>query len=394
MTDKHTHEVRELPVRTATGGSNHHFFGYYDMLQWDVTGRYILGLETTFMDRSPTPEDPAIVGLIDVEEGCRWEPLAETHAWNWQQSSRLQWLATAPDREIVFNDLTDDGFVAVILDIHTGKRRTLPQPVNILTHDGTQALTLNFSRVHHFRPGYGYPGIDDPSINEPAPADDGVFWMDLASGESRLVVSFADLLALPQRDDWPGASHWVNHLEISTDDRRFSLLHRWTLPNGSWWTRLITANMDGSDIYLLNDQDMVSHYDWRDGAHILAYSAHPARKEPWDFYVHTDQSAEVEPLGKMMPGQDGHCSYSPDRRWVLNDTYPDEQGRRTLMLYDIASDRRIDLGKFYSPAVEPDELRCDLHPRWNRTGTQICFDSVHEGSRQIYLVDVEEVVSG
>ncbi len=305
----------------------------------------------------------------------------------------MQWLATAPDREIIFNDLTDDGFVTVIMDVHTGAKRTLPRPVNIVTHDGTAALTLNFSRVHHYRPSYGYPGVDDPSIHEPVPADDGVSWMDLTTGESRLIISFEDILELPpERDDWAGASHWVNHLAITTDDRRCSLLHRWTLPTRERWTRLITANMDGSDIYLLNDYDMVSHFDWRDGNHILAYAGDPSGN--WDFYVQTDQSTEMEPLGEMMPNEDGHCSYSLDRQWVLNDTYPDDEGLRTLMLYEVATDRRIDIGKFYSPGPETSQLRCDLHPRWNRDGTQISFDGVHEGSRQIYLVDVGEVVGG
>ena len=389
---QHTHEVHQLPVRAVTHGPNHHFFGYYDMLQWDATGRYMLGLETTFMDRPPEPKDPAVIGLIDTENDYRWQPLTETHAWNWQQSTRLQWLASAPDCEIIYNDLTEDGFIAVIMDGHSGERRTLPRPVNIVSHDGTAALPLNFSRVHHFRPGYGYPGVDDPSINEPAPAEDGVFWMDTQTGENRLIVSFEQLVALEPRADFVGASHWVNHLEISTDDQRCSILHRWTLPTGRWGTRLITANMDGSGLYLLNDHDMTSHYDWRDGSHILAFATHPLAGNR--FYVFPDKSQEAELLGEMMPKDDGHCSYSPDRRWVLNDTYPDKQQLRTLMLYEVAADRRIDLGKFYSPAREPSQLRCDLHPRWNRDGTRICFDGVHEGSRQIYLVDVGEVDSG
>jgi Tol biopolymer transport system component len=32
--------------------------------------------------------------------------------------------------------------------------------------------------------------------------------------------------------------------------------------------------------------------------------------------------------------------------------------------------------------------RTDLHPRWSRDGKLITFDSIHEGERQIYLVDV------
>ena len=40
----------------------------------------------------------------------------------------------------------------------------------------------------------------------------------------------------------------------------------------------------------------------------------------------------------------------------------------------------------------PPELRCDLHPRWSRGNTMVCFDSTHELSRQIYVVDVKELV--
>ncbi len=88
MSAQHTHEVHELPARAITRGPNHHFFGYYDMLQWDATGHYMLGLETTFVDRPPQPEAPAVIGLIDVENDSRWGPLAETYAWNWQHRAR------------------------------------------------------------------------------------------------------------------------------------------------------------------------------------------------------------------------------------------------------------------------------------------------------------------
>ncbi|TSA45654.1 hypothetical protein D4R51_01410 [bacterium] len=61
----------------------------------------------------------------------------------------------------------------------------------------------------------------------------------------------------------------------------------------------------------------------------------------------------------------------------------------------------VEVRKFYSL---PDEkygvkndwdlsgLRADLHPRWNRDGTEICFDSVHDGSRQVYVVDVGAII--
>ncbi len=79
MSIKNAHKVRELPVCAATTGPNHHFLSYYDVPQYDASGRYILGIETTFKDLSPAV-DRATVGLIGLENNYRGEPLAEIHA--------------------------------------------------------------------------------------------------------------------------------------------------------------------------------------------------------------------------------------------------------------------------------------------------------------------------
>ena len=93
--------------------------------------------------------------------------------------------------------------------------------------------------------------------------------------------------------------------------------------------------------------------------------------------------------------RDGHCSYSPDRNWVLTDTYPSrDDSRRTLILYRSETDRRVDIGRFYSDPAVSGPIRCDLHPRWSRDGRQVCVDSIHEGSRQMYVIDVTAVTGG
>ena len=106
-------------ARAVTSGPGHHFFGYYDKCPWDASGRYMLGLETTFLDRPPTPDDTAVIGLIDTASDNRWEPMAETRAWNWQQGSMLRWLPSAPDRLIIYNDREEDRFISVIRDVRT-----------------------------------------------------------------------------------------------------------------------------------------------------------------------------------------------------------------------------------------------------------------------------------
>ena len=59
------------PVRQFTRGPKHHWFGYYDKLQFDPTGRYALGMEVDFEGRSPRPDDVIKMGRVDLQGGDR-----------------------------------------------------------------------------------------------------------------------------------------------------------------------------------------------------------------------------------------------------------------------------------------------------------------------------------
>jgi len=382
-------QINHLPVKAATRGPRHHFFGYYDKDQWDPSGRYILALETRFADRPPGPDDYATVGLIDLEKPDKFEPLARTRAWNWQQGAMLQWLPGTSERLVIYNDRIEETFVSIILDIDRGKRRELPRPIYALSRDGKLALSLNFSRVHRLRPGYGYAGIPDPGERKNHPDDDGIFLMDLETGESRLIISLQQIASLEPDETMKGFGHWFNHLLFNTDSSRFIFLHRWQKPDGWWWTRMFTANRDGSDIYCVASDGMVSHFDWKDSKYILAW----ARRHPIGdrYFLFEDRSRNAEVVGEGILTTDGHCTFSPDRNWILTDTSP-EKDMRALLLYRPADDLLVEIGRFYSPEHLQGEIRCDLHPRWSRDGKEVCIDSAHEGARQIYLFDVSRIV--
>ncbi len=373
-------------VSAVTRGPAHHFFGYYDLCPWDATGRFLLVLETAFMDRPPSAQDAATVGLVDLQDNCSFHPLATTRAWNWQQGCRLQWMPNAADRLIIYNYLQDGQFVSVILDVHTGKRRAIGHPIYTVAPDGGQAMTLNFARVHRTRPGYGYAGAPDPWADDPHPDEDGIWRLNLHTGRCELVISLADMAARDPIASMDGAQHWFNHLLFNPEGSRFIFLHRWKGPREKFRAhRLYTANPEGSDICCLAGPELVSHFDWCGVSKVLAWARVAGRGD--HFYMFTDRSSEFEVIGEGVIDCDGHCSYSPDGRWVLTDTYPDAAGNRTLIAYHPATNRRVDLGAFYSPPQLRDEIRCDLHPRWSRDGRKICFDSAHEGNRQVYVVD-------
>ena len=86
---------------------------------------------------------------------------------------------------------------------------------------------------------------------------------------------------------------------------------------------------------------------------------------------------------------DGHCIYSPDGRFVSGDGYWDADFMRHWKIVRLADGAVRDVGDFFvPPAYRNTFCRCDLHPRWRPDGGQLAFNSVHEGSRQIYLLDV------
>ncbi|UCH34748.1 MAG: hypothetical protein JSV65_19900 [Armatimonadota bacterium] len=383
-------EDGRFPVRPVTRGPHHHFFGYYDKPPWDAAGQCMLALQVPFGDRQPQPDDAATVGVVDLGEDCAFRPLAETRAWNWQQGTMLQWVPSAPNRLIAFNDRQGDTFVGVLLEAHTGERRVLPRPIYALSRDGLRALSVNFARLNDLRPGYGYAGPPDPWREDPHPDDDGIYIMDLATGDRRLIMSLDQIAASGRDETMAGRRHWFNHLLFNTDDSRFIFLHRWQREDGGRYTRMFTARPDGSEVCCVSDHEMVSHFDWRDERHILAWAR---RRDVGDrYFLFTDCTDRLDVVAEGVLTTDGHCSYSPDRRWILTDTYPDRERMRTLILYEAETGRRVDIGRLYSPPELDGPVRCDLHPRWSRDGRQVCIDSAHEGTRQMYVIDVSGVV--
>ena len=61
-----------------------------------------------------------------------------------------------------------------ILDVKSGRRRTLPHPFYTFSPDGQTAFAPDFARLDVTRPGYGYAGLPDPNRHLAAPKDSGI----------------------------------------------------------------------------------------------------------------------------------------------------------------------------------------------------------------------------
>src|SRR5262249_43094323 len=154
----------------------------------------------------------------------------------------------------------------------------------------------DFRRLADVRPGYGYNGIPDPNANVQIPDDTGIFSVDLETGAHRLILSIAEVArfgrALPTMKD---TKHWFNHLLFNLDGSRFVFLHRWQVGAGRE-TRMLTANPDGKELRVVDDNGLTSHFIWRDPGHILAFSRQPSHGARFYLFEDRPQGA-IEAVG-------------------------------------------------------------------------------------------------
>ena len=376
-------EVGNLVQITPDDGYEY-FFGYYDKSPWDISNRYILCLRVSCTWKEVAPKDPATIILIDTQSNNSIRILGETNTCNVQQGCMLQWLGPDYKDRIIFNDFRNSHYCSVILNIHTMQETVSASPVYSVAADGSFALSLDFSRLHRLRKGYGYSNLPDKTARTLVPDGPCIWKVDLVSGKTKPLLYYNDFYKFETRKEMNSAEHKVNHIMISPNGSRFMVLHRW-IRGQRKYSRLVTCNPDGTGMYNLLDDDMVSHCNWKNDDEIIAFAN--KKNSGVGYYLLKDKGHEFK---RLWPGldRDGHPSYSPDKSLVVTDTYPDRARISRVYCMGENNDPHV-VVKVFMPFKYDNDTRCDLHPRWSRDGKMICCDSISAGSRALFLLRIE-----
>ncbi len=397
------------PYAITKGPHEHLLANYFAINAWSPDNRYVLVLETNLNGRLPEAGERCTLGVVDLQDGNRFIPVTTTACWNFQEAAMAHWLG---NDEFLFNDLRDGRFVTVVLNWRTKAERILPRPVSAVSADRTWAVSINYARLSLTRPDYGYAGPgQDPREDAEWPEDDGLWVMDLKTGASKLVLSVAQGRALmPATKAVKGKpGHplaYYCHTVVSKDDRKIffharivdwfdKAVHKASV----WQTTSFTVDRDGTNLRrCFKDGWAGSHFNWApDGSHRMVVTAiwNGDRMEHWtkgawspvEFTVGEEE--KVRRIGKGAYDLDWHCFYSPDGKFMSGETYWNRNFERPWILVRLEDDAAMPIGAFFvPPAYRQTYWRCDLHARWRDDGRQIAFNSVHEGSRQVYLMDV------
>jgi len=309
--------------------------------------------------------------------------ISKTNAWNWQQGSMLTWI----DENRVFHNIFDNGnYKCKILNLKNSSIRILNSPIYSYNRKTDTALGLNFKRLSKLSPDYGYFCHDHVDPSDFDDNNDGIFKIFIEDNTSDLIISIDYLKKFKTKPSMINATHKVNHIEISPNGLRFIFLHRWYNKAGEKFSRLISANVDGSEMFILSDDDMVSHCTWRNDDEVVGWM----KKIEFGigYFAIQDKNGKFKQLGKGILNEDGHPSFSQCGRYMLTDTYPDRSRMSTILLYDTKNKDLNFLGEFLSPPKYYGEKRCDLHPRFSDNKNLITFDSVHAGLRNQYSLNI------
>ena len=393
-------EVGE-PYAVTSAPHDHFMANYFGINAWSPDGRYLAVLETDINGRVPEEGEAATLALVDLQDGNKLIPIGKTLCWNFQEAAMFHWLPWE-DGACIYNDCRDGKFVSVVYNWKTGAERIIPYPVSAVSKDGTKAVSVNYARLRLCRPDYGYAGQgQDPLRDDIWPDSDGLWVVDLRTGEGRLILSVRDAAAqMTQIEDPKGLAYFC-HTVLSKNAKKIFFLAR-TVENldeqvekfghvKAWRTSAFTIDIDGNNLRrCYPDGWEGSHFNWLDDETIAV----TARWNAGKCWAHTifkvGEESKVRHLAPGLLDWDGHLVFSPNGKFLCSDGYWNSNKERNFVLIRVEDEAVRSLGTFFVPEEYQEQYsRCDLHARWRSDGSQIAFNSVHEGTRQVYISDVK-----
>ena len=392
-------EPPRLTVRQLTTGPLHHFFGYIGHVQnvpWNRSGRYIVALRTSVREHMPGVDEPAEIVLLDCERDYAARVVERSRAWNPQQGTMLYWNPEQQETQFFFNDRDPQtGKVfCVLFDIARGENGSRVREYRFddvaignggVAKRGGKFLAINYGRMARLRRVTGYEGAHDWTAGVLHSQDDGVFRVEVATGEKKLLVSFAQLAAL-LREKEPAIEQsalFINHTLWSRDDSRIFFFVR-----GGWdlgGTRInvpLVMNADGSNLRPLKDF-VGGHPEWLDGQRLIGAIG----KQQIIYDVEKMAVAGTIGSPQQLPSPEGDVALSPDGRWFVNGYRNGNENSYAFLR--LADNAFVKSGPFDVRGWTSGDLRVDPSPNWNRASNQILISALaaDEGrTRQLFLI--------
>ena len=405
-----------MPVWCVTPNRPACIHRFFDTSPISPSGRYLAVFQMPDEDHRPTPGDTGNVCVIDLQTG-EDRAVAETRGWEPQMGANINWGAS--DHELYFNDVDTKSWhpFAWKLDPITGRRERMEGTVYHASADGKWLISANMATMRRTQPGYGVHVPDETVRRNVGPVDDDGFYLtDTSTGKSRLLVSIREILAKadppvlmddPQRQEIYGF-----HSKFNPQSDRLMLSLRWfPAADGPQWDMFktapeavryawVTMAPDGGPIHCA-----VGPEQWEKGGHHVTWFPDGKRismnlnidREVMRFVQVNADGSDLRKMLDNVPGS-GHPTVHLDGRDLITDTYTHEKtsfgdGTIPLRWVDLKTGHEQVLVRINTQQpCEDGVLRVDPPPAWDRTWRYVTFNAFVDGTRRVFVADMNEFI--
>lgn len=440
-------------IQRITNAPKHHLFGFHDICAWNANNDRLVALEIDEINTPPNPDIEHGLGYVDNENN--FILFGTTRTFNYPQGARQQWIGKTnnvivndiKDKKVISKIY--DTNEKKLLDI-------LEFPTHIITNKGWafginyarlfRLGAYGYAGAIDHTIGDNFPkndGIIKHNIytkeNELLLSIKEIseFQNNPQKGKhhyiTHLVLSPNEKrIAFLHRCKLNDGGEMTRLCTIGIDGKNLRCLASGFLSHFDWidndhimiWGRI------GSNVEKLRNSllyQLIPIKILREGKKIVKKITDYKQKNSKSLFNWNNfedrQEGNSSYIAEHIITEDGHPMFCPTNRdWLICDNYPNKSnGVRTLYLYNIVKNEKIVLGQFKRLFDKPNlnksrrllegtdldifrvvgldnfafsrsGLHCDLHPRWSPNGEKVAFDSIHEGTRQIYMINVKDLI--
>lgn len=391
-------------VYQLTTGPQDHRHAYYTICAWSEDQSKLLLL------RHDRENPDAEVCILHTSTG-EIEVIGDTNRWNPHTAARQQWQGNTG--RVLYETRDDNGLRTIVSVFPDGAEpRLIPSP-DVEFWKSSPDGTFVFGATAR-----GKLFARDDSI-EPR-HDKGVVSVDLQTGETKLVFSLEQALALhPQREKITAYHLYPKALIVHPTRKRLLF----NLVNGPWDMAgreerirgIFTVGFNGSEPAYLGE--IIHHPNWDPSSDRIVVNVRDINNTLRFGLYRGDGGGLLE----YVPGTEGtgHPSMSPCGRWICSDSRRLPENRNGLIFCDVATGREIiaasvinhsagyGRGRFSKLADGESVMAAQpgdgsqsntrtrpwithLHPTWSRDGKTVLFNVDETGeATQLFALDVD-----